>query len=143
MLVFKRRCNTLLSGFSCWPSRRPTTTPTGFRNIISIYEQFEKIISIVGQKPRSISVRRSTSCRYQKERIFEHNDKNEKCLRSDSEMNKICNNSYWRTPRLFYWILSYLWAYNPVNLFLKKNVIIRNARRNIFETRISVRTPPI
>ena len=141
-MVLRRHCNTLISWFWCYPSRCPTTTPTGLWDIISIYEQFEKIISIVGQKPLLISVTKSTTCRYQKERIFEHNDKNEKCLRSDSDMNKICKNSYWRTPRLFYWILSYLWAYNPVNLFLKKTVLIRNARRNIFETGISVRTPP-
>ena len=81
--------------------------------------------------------------RYEKERIFGPNDKNKKCLGSDSDMNKICTTSYWRTPRLFYWILSYLWAYNPVNLFLKKTVLIRNAWRNIFETGSSVRTPPI
>ena len=122
MLVLKRRCNTPLSRFSRWPSRHPTTTPTGLWSIISIYNQFEKIISVVGQKPWSISVRKSISLRYQQERIPGPNDKNEKCFGSDFEMNKICKNSYWRTLRLFCWVWSYLWAYNPGKLFLRNRI---------------------
>ena len=107
-----------------------------------IYNQFEKIISVVGQKPWSISVRKSIPLRYQQERISGPNDKNEKCLGSDSEMNKIYKNSYWRTLRLVSWFWSYLWAYNPGKLFVKKIVLLKNAWRNIFEPGISVRTPP-
>ena len=139
-MVLKRRCNTLVCWFSCWPSRRPTTTPTGFWDIISIYEQFQKIISVVGQKPRSISVRKSTFWRYQKERIFGPNEKSEKCFGSNFEMSKICKNSYWRTSRTFV-VFSYLWADNSGKLLLKNNVQIRNNWRNVFETEISVRTP--
>ena len=60
-----------------------------------------------------------------KKRMFGPNDKNEKCLGSNFEMNEICENSYWRTPRIFCWFLSYLWGDYQRKLFWKKTVLIK------------------